>query len=230
MFLGRLTAGRAGAIWVSSMNNDQPGEPSELPKSLGRPRLRRGVLLRASASLFGFLLGLAGGSTIVLLSQTPAAAGACISRIANGTTGDDDFTDLTDRATFIDLDGGYDVAEMANCDDDPRGGGGGDELHGAAGFDDVRGQADGDRPSNCHAGNCGKLFGGSESDNVFGGAGPDDIDDSQAGNDTDPVFGDDGNDVINVADGDPDDEANGGAGTDTCFTDSGDFRSSCEGG
>lgn len=167
--------------------------------------------------LAGFVLGF-GVTSGVLLGADLARALACTSNPGQqGTGGDDNYTDPVDKATTIDMLAGDDDAEMGNCNDTVYGGGGFDELHGAAGVDNVLGQGDNDRPSSCDPNNnCGGLHGGSGNDTIRGGAGLDDLEDIQAGSDTDNLYGEGENDVLSSTDGDGNDRLDGGAGTDNC--------------
>ena len=207
-------AKRAGAIrWSRGAN----GLRVELSDSCIRASFWAGLASCSPA------LGVLGTPT-----PTPASAGGCTFNILGGSNGDDFYTDPTGLDTEFDAGDGYDYAEMRDCHDSPFGQGGGDELHGASGFDFVDGGSGSDQPSNCHAGHCGLLLGGADTDTIHGGNGDDKRDDSQSGGDEDSLYGEADNDLLNANDGDTNDVAHAGTGTDNCNTDSGDARTGCE--
>lgn len=190
------------------------------------------VLARWQLVLIGAVTGVLLASLILINDRATAqiTPAACSARsLPPYGNGDNTHNDPLGYSTTVDMGGGQDIAEMADCLDTVYGGGGFDELHGAHGVDQVYGQADNDRPLSCSLGRCGKLFGGGGGDVINGGPGHDDLDDSQEGSDSDDASGAGGNDVINVDDGDSSDIADGGADTDSCLTDPGDNeRPSCE--
>ncbi len=186
--------------------------------------LRRtpGQLVLRAAAVTGLLAGLLVGTGIALLQPASAQVTptACTQRSLSRGSGDDSFTDPAGYATTIDMGGGIDLAEMADCNDTVYGGTGGDQLHGANGTDSVFGQGGDDRTSSCSPnGWCGKLYGGAGNDTVDGAAGMDQLDDSQAGSDTDTLTGGDFADELNSKDGDSLDTVNGGNGDDVCTKD-----------
>jgi len=176
----------------------------------------------------GMALGLSGTGVAPRASAQMGPAACTTRSLPPYGGGDNNFTDAPGYSTTIDMGGGADDAEMADCNDWVYGGTGSDDLHGAHGDDHVYGQGGNDKPTGCGDTRCGKLFGGAGNDTVEGGPGSDDLDDSQTGADVDALYGQDADDVVNGADGDTQDTINGGAGTDTCYRDPGETPSSCE--